>query len=965
MSDQDPGANRSGRAAFGTAREGATLQIPPPFRFQGVNCRVFPLRANMAQLTRFCEAFVNRGVPRDLVYFRPAMPIVFVQLIHYGRMAVQTDNYGWFSQRELVFSVPVERYRVRDGSLEFQEWGLLNPFIFVDETASEIIGREVYGWNKVSGWLRAETSPWLDDPRADRRLAIFDTMAYGTVFDGRALEPVDLIEVCEKAPASWSEVPPDLRGGYSPLHVIPQAAIRSFELLATAWQNLANLATSSAITWIDNFPAKGIRPLTDTRLDLDKLASLIPLVLPVNERNHYSLFTLKQFRDAEDPRYACYQSVMSSQMYLDRFNAGGMLGDGHLARLDTTGGYYLRIHEYPSQPIVPSLGLVPSARSVDGNGIPVSTFEPVLPFWVDVDISYDRGDTICSQVPWSTWEPGNRPEYAPPPDGAVHRPAAGARPMSASELEDSHLYNTARGEALQEMVGPFRFPDASLHVLPLLACRETLQRFVSAAYDAADQRFEVAGDRVYLIVTDFDRMDTPANDIGRWAHREVRFAVPVRWFDHSGPRPRFVSMALVSPFVYCDRDTAMDTLREVYGEAAFEATIRGPRSPWLEQGGAAPGTPLAEVITGVLPALDVGARMQRRRLLSIRSGGPDAELDDGAWARIASAWGPRLLEDLQRKQARAAEHPEALETGRALALALLTDREGFNQITLKEFRDAHDIDTACYRALVNTETRIEHVSDLQEIEAPVHVAIDEYPTQPIVRLLGLVTKWQDTSGPTPRAHLQALRPFRMRASLLTGAAENVAVSAGRPVWRPGRGWPGDGYFDRTAPCAVGRGAVRALEASVAEARTPAPDAGLVERDALTAGGAPGGPDGAAHDMPEAQGHHRFLDRTLERWLAGATPEERVDRDEARRLLADESCLDPQMVLDSILSREWGHRGRSRAFRRLVLGEPVSQLPDFCVRRDSAGPAGATLMPAEQSMEITSGGWFPALSEDTP
>jgi hypothetical protein len=41
------------------------LSVKPPFTFQGVTCRAFPLRANMARLTKFCDDYLNNGLPPD------------------------------------------------------------------------------------------------------------------------------------------------------------------------------------------------------------------------------------------------------------------------------------------------------------------------------------------------------------------------------------------------------------------------------------------------------------------------------------------------------------------------------------------------------------------------------------------------------------------------------------------------------------------------------------------------------------------------------------------------------------------------------------------------------------------------------------------------------------------------------------------------------------------------------------
>jgi len=954
---------------FSNARQAATLQIPPPFSFQGVNCRVFPLRANMAQLTHFCNQFINDGIPSEIVYFRPAMPIVFLQLIYYGKMAVDTRNYGWFSQHELVFSVPVERYRLVDGRPRFEGWGLINPFIYVDKDSSEIIGREVYGWPKVHGWLHADVSEWLDDPRAERRMAAFDTMVYGDVYSGRAQRPHTLIEVFEKPPMTITRFPPDV----NEFMKIPQAAVNFWQILQTMWQNLANLATGTAITWVDNYPVKGIKPLTNSIQDLGKIASLIPKVLPVTEENHYSLLTLKQFRDAQDPRFACYQALISSEMYLDQFNAGGMLGDPRLLTGDPTGGYSLRIYEFPSQPVVASLGLERESQTRSEDGTIVSTFKPVLPFWMNVDISYDKGEIICSQTRWSDWEEGNQPTYPLVEDAPRRGATPITRPLSVQDLQDSHLYNTSRGEAIQALTGPFYFPNATLRVLPLLADKKTLQNYVTRNYDQASQRFEVTGNMVYMIITNFDEMSSPTNNVGRWTHREVRFSIPVRWYDDRKDKDRFVSMAMVSPFVFCDRDTAMNTMREVFGEPAFEAGIESPPGSWLDVDGPRRGPCVTEVHTDVLPALFVGSQMERRRLISVSHEDVLEQFDYEGWNRIASEWGQELIRNLAGKEDRARKAPKALMQAKALALELLANGKPFNQITFKQFRDAHNIERACYQALVNTETCFDYLWDLQLIEHKLHVCIDEYPSQPIVEQLGLVVKWRSAVDQPLRCYLQPISPFWMKVALKTGEATVIAERGGASEWRYHKPWLKDAYFNQSGPCDVGAGLAESLDDATRFARKWPSEKEIVARatapkDALTPGSAE---DIADVDGPgtrklwehflDARNRNQYLKLAAQDWKERAAPEELLQRNEARKILESDEVVDPQMVIESLLSHEWAHWGNPRFFRR-TRQESITQLPEFCIRRDSVGTAAHTLFPPNESMECGTGGWYPRLEE---
>jgi len=65
------------------------LRGGPPFNFENVTSRVFPIKANMARLTRFCDQYLNSGDDEKSRHleFRPALPYVYLMVINYGSMS--------------------------------------------------------------------------------------------------------------------------------------------------------------------------------------------------------------------------------------------------------------------------------------------------------------------------------------------------------------------------------------------------------------------------------------------------------------------------------------------------------------------------------------------------------------------------------------------------------------------------------------------------------------------------------------------------------------------------------------------------------------------------------------------------------------------------------------------------------------------------------------------------------------
>ena len=62
----------------------------PPFSFDSVTSRVFPLRAYEHALQRLCDTYLNL-FPEE-VYFKPSAPYVLLTLLNYGRMSYSTET---------------------------------------------------------------------------------------------------------------------------------------------------------------------------------------------------------------------------------------------------------------------------------------------------------------------------------------------------------------------------------------------------------------------------------------------------------------------------------------------------------------------------------------------------------------------------------------------------------------------------------------------------------------------------------------------------------------------------------------------------------------------------------------------------------------------------------------------------------------------------------------------------------
>lgn len=879
---------------FSLSRGAATITAPPPFDFTDVTMRFFPLKADFLALAKFCDDYLN--VAADFAYFRPAMPYVMLCIVNYGKMSLEAGNLGWTSQNELLFSVPLEWYRPVEGAWEFYELAQVAPFIFVDNESSQIGGREVFGWPKVQGWFAQGAAPWTRSPRQPGEIMDLETRVFRRLYSDERPEPRSLLTVVEEPPFSITTMPPEPGSALNPLVSLTKAMVGWSRIMMQSLESISGPAM------------RGYSAID--RATLPNLVSAAMRYVNVFTENFQAnTINLKQMRDAADPSKACYQALTNAKMEILNFRRGGMLGDTALATGDPSAGFSIRLRRYPSHPIIETLGLEVAEETVDGADH-VAMLKPVLPFWQEVDLRYLTGENIAWRVKHpvqARWRNATR-EQPPDPEDAI---------------SDTGMYNTIGSGGLQVATGPFRFTNATIRVLPLLADRKRLEAFFqpNGQIDPGDAetrstlsevppeiaRFRPWGRYVYLVIASFDQTSSESNNMGRWADRQVQFAMPVLWFRGE----QLVSTGFVSPYMFSNSTIGSTTDREVNGFSTLEAAIDSPPDAWLDDAGPVVDVQsLMRLDMHVFPALNVGQQSQWRTLAEVVDGHLVGWQDQPTWNNVAETWGKAAKEDTESMYLRARVNGGTrFDNFRALAMELLANRMPFNQFSFKQFRDAERPLQACYQGLVKTRTVIERIHDLREIERPIHVKISRYPTQPIVDDLGLVVHSRHTSEAADVDCLAPLRPFYLKVDLRVELADNICWRSDSTSWsvpmariRPPDDAPDPSrpYFDDSGPTGVNSDMVQAADIA-----------------------------------PQRLRHVLQMD-----------PGPKLDRDVARETVT--SDLEPQMVVSATLSREWGNWGAPRWWQAQDQRDrgirPVRQLPDFVVRRDDVGLAKEELFP---------------------
>ena len=383
-------------------------------------------------------------------------------------------------------------------------------------------------------------------------------------------------------------------------------------------------------------------------------------------------------------------------------------------------------------------------------------------------------------------------------------------------------------------------------------------------------------------MTDIGDVTSTTNNIGDWADFELAFLVPVKRERYSAPdaKPELCGVGLVPAFTFVDNTIAAAARSEVLGIPTTRATFVKPQNVWMDGAGTASGggQQLLEMHAEVLPVIGEGQRSEMRRLVQINQGVPGTNVAEETWRVDAESWCALLRQELGRKKSVEAnpEKNESLLNLQALALELLGNSRPFALYTMKQFRDVADPDRACYQSVVRVPRRLTKVYDVREIEEPLTVRLHEFPTQPIVETLGLIGQNVSATGTAIAWELQPVRPFTLRVTMEEGLGERLLYHPGDGVWKI-KGQddddPNESYLDEQANISVGTLLVAYL------------------------------------DQGEPR---RMAEVAYEFSLRPDLEQERLRLPDALKAI---ETIDPQLVVEMILSREWGNWDESSRRRR--------------------------------------------------
>ena len=308
----------------------------------------FVLNAGYAALQGMADRYLNEPTEHRFG-FKPLTDLILLNFVHIPRL-------------ESVDSVDI-----RTGTLAYREvgiWTFLDstlglqtfaPYMWVNEAAPMVGGREIYGFPKTLGEIRM---PALDEPIDELALHATGLERFGL---GRPAERLELLRL--RPPVELS---------------VSARSCRDSRWIADAPRALRDVAGAlpppveepGVLASLAGVARRTGLPGNLTRLASDVLAGQLSWVF------------LKQFRDVHEPDRACYQAVTQARTQLRQFRGGGLLPRARDWRLE--------LNDVDSAPFVRELGipLAPAARDR------TARVQAQVAFWADFSFEYGLGEEL-------------------------------------------------------------------------------------------------------------------------------------------------------------------------------------------------------------------------------------------------------------------------------------------------------------------------------------------------------------------------------------------------------------------------------------------------------------------------------------------------------------------------------------------------------------------------------------------
>ncbi|MDZ8223240.1 hypothetical protein [Nostoc sp. ChiVER01] len=306
-----------------------------PYEIKGTKMYGFVVEGSMAKLQEVCDKYLNDPNNGEIEY-RPATNYLLLTFNKIDSLSsIYSPDYdkGTVHEEEAIFwMLTVVGKRV--GALFIAErLAFFMPYLYVNNSPILVSGREVYGFFKQLGTFQ------IPDLNQEPDLLTVDTLVFKDFSPTSQSLDARLLEVQRISTGAKHQV------------------IKTWDTFEEAIRAIASLLFNN-----NEIAIPGLQ------LPFNILEYLINRVVP--------LVTLKQIRDVENSKKACYQALIESPMQLQTFYGGKLFG------FDSFGDQFqLKINNFANQPIVQDLGL--------GKGYPAGSESVNIPIKLGFVLHFD------------------------------------------------------------------------------------------------------------------------------------------------------------------------------------------------------------------------------------------------------------------------------------------------------------------------------------------------------------------------------------------------------------------------------------------------------------------------------------------------------------------------------------------------------------------------------------------------
>lgn len=281
---------------------GGDLAMSPGLELKGATMYSFLVDANKDALTKMIDAQLNAVTAPSGVIYKPLMPMAAIVCADITKSYSTTppdSRKGWMAERDFGVWIPVVKYA--GGKPGKIGWYL--PYVFVDNVAAMVTGREVFGFFKQIATLAMPATP-----------------------DGAGAFSIDALVIEKFSPESEAET----------VRLMTMTSASGSAAQPSRW---TDVHTAASEVW-HAVRSTSFAPSFDLVWDVIKnmMEDLVTGDVP--------MIFLKQFRDAGDTDRACYQAVIEAPAHLQAWHGGGFVNPHDIV-----------IQPADSHPIVAECGL--------------------------------------------------------------------------------------------------------------------------------------------------------------------------------------------------------------------------------------------------------------------------------------------------------------------------------------------------------------------------------------------------------------------------------------------------------------------------------------------------------------------------------------------------------------------------------------------------------------------------------